>query len=43
MTDADIQRIEQTLSVKLQMDYRQLLLDYPFSVNSFASACMVIH
>ena len=42
MTGADIQRVEHALSVKLPSDYRQLLLDYPFSEDSFATACMVI-
>jgi hypothetical protein len=42
MTHADIQCVEQALSVKLPSDYQQLLLDYPFSEDSFATACMVI-
>jgi len=43
MTLTDIQRIEHALSVKLPGDYQQLLLDYPFSADSFATACMVIN
>src|SRR5258708_7825942 len=42
MTRADIQRVEQALSIKLPLDYHRLLLDYPFSEDSFATACMVI-
>lgn len=42
MTRADIQRVEQALTIKLPSDYQQLLLDYPFSEDSFATACMVI-
>jgi hypothetical protein len=43
MTVTDIQRVEQALLIKLPRDYQQLLLDYPFSDDSFATACMVIN
>jgi hypothetical protein len=42
MTIANIQRIEQALSVKLPEQYSQLLVDYPFSEDSFGTTCMVI-
>ncbi len=43
MTLADIQRVEQALAIKLPGDYQHLLLDYPFTEDSFATTCMVIH
>jgi hypothetical protein len=42
MTFVDIERVEQSLSLKLPAEYRQLLVDYPFSNDSFATDCMVI-
>jgi hypothetical protein len=42
MTAADIQRIEQALSVKLPADYQHLLVNHPFPDGSSAAACMVI-
>jgi hypothetical protein len=42
MTVLDIQHIEQALSVKLPAEYQQLLVSYPFSDDSSATACMVI-
>ena len=42
MTIADIRRIEKELSVNLPEDYQQLLINYPFAEDSFATTCMVI-
>lgn len=40
-TAADLDGIEQALSVKLPADYRQLLLDYPFAENSVADSMLI--
>ncbi len=42
MTQAEIQRVEQALSIKLPPEYCDLLIHYPFSEDSFATTCMVI-
>ncbi len=42
MNDSDILKIEGALSVKLPDAYKRLLIDFPFSEDSFAYTCMVI-
>jgi hypothetical protein len=41
MTDIDLQRIEDSLHIKLPADYRSLMLAYPFPPDSLSADCLL--